>query len=231
MGVGYNPKIVTSGLVLALDAANIKSYPGSGTTWTDLSGNGNNGTLTNGPTFDSGNSGIINFVAASTQYVSVTDSASLSLTTATVETWVKFSTLNTRIIFCGKGDGVSNPTTEYWLEKTAGNKFSVCFSVGTPALNHPLNDTSVVANTWYHIVGTFDGSNVRGYVNGVQDSSVGSLYGNIVDTSINYSVGKLGTYPALYHNGSIAVNKIYNRALTAAEIQQNFNALRGRFGI
>ena len=61
MAVGYNPKIVTDNLILALDAANIKSYPGSGTTWTDLSGKGNNGTLVNGPTFNSGNSGSIEF--------------------------------------------------------------------------------------------------------------------------------------------------------------------------
>jgi len=55
------PNIVTSGLVLQLDAANTKSYPGSGTTWTDLSGNGNNGTLTNSPTFSSANGGIFTF--------------------------------------------------------------------------------------------------------------------------------------------------------------------------
>ncbi len=57
----HSPRIITDGLVLALDAANQKSYPGSGTTWSDLSGNGNNGTLTNGPTFDSGNNGSIIF--------------------------------------------------------------------------------------------------------------------------------------------------------------------------
>jgi uncharacterized delta-60 repeat protein len=61
MGISYNPRIVTDGLVLALDAANPKSYPGSGTTWTDLSGNGNTGTLTNGPTYSSANGGSIAF--------------------------------------------------------------------------------------------------------------------------------------------------------------------------
>ena len=61
MGVAYNPNIVTDGLVLCLDAANKRSYPGTGTTWTDRSANGNNGTLTNGPTFDSANGGSIVF--------------------------------------------------------------------------------------------------------------------------------------------------------------------------
>ena len=61
MALSHSPLIVTDGLVLCLDAANKKSYSGSGTTWTDRSGNGNNGTLVNGPTFDSGNGGSIDF--------------------------------------------------------------------------------------------------------------------------------------------------------------------------
>jgi hypothetical protein len=61
MGLGHSPRIVTDGLVLCLDAANARSYPGTGTTWTDRSGNGNDGTLTNGPTFDSDNGGILSF--------------------------------------------------------------------------------------------------------------------------------------------------------------------------
>ena len=61
MSINYNPRIVTDGLVLLLDAGNTKSYPGTGTTWTDISRNGNNGTLTNGPTFDSANGGSLVF--------------------------------------------------------------------------------------------------------------------------------------------------------------------------
>ena len=85
MGVTYNPKIVTDGLVLALDAANVKSYPGSGTTWTDMSGNGNNVTLTNGPTFSSDNGGSIVFDG-------VNDTATLSnpstLSNYTLSLWI-----------------------------------------------------------------------------------------------------------------------------------------------
>ena len=61
MAFNFSPKIVTNGLVLALDAANTKSYPGSGTVWSDLTPNGNNGALTNGPTFNSANGGSIVF--------------------------------------------------------------------------------------------------------------------------------------------------------------------------
>lgn len=79
MALNHSPKIVTNGLVLYLDAANQKSYPGSGTTWTDLSGNGNTGTLTNGPTFSANNNGGIVFDGAN-DYVSISNSSSLNIT-------------------------------------------------------------------------------------------------------------------------------------------------------
>ena len=232
MGLAHSPRIVTDGLVFCIDAGNSKSYPGSGTTWSDLSGNGNHGTLTNGPTFDSANNrGVFLFSSASSQYVTVSDSASLTASTMSVEAWVKFSVAGTRIIYCGKGAGGSFADTEYWLERTAGNKFSVWFSNGTTGSNHLLASSSVSIDTWYHVVGVYDGAAIRGYVNGLQDPATFSLTGSVVNTSIAYSIGRLGSYDALYHNGSVAVNRIYNRALTAAEIQQNFNALRGRFGL
>jgi hypothetical protein len=216
---------------MCLDAANAKSYPGSGTAWTDLSGRNNNGTLINTPTFSSANGGLINFTAASSHYVSVTDADSLSSATLSVEAWVRFSVAGTRIIYCGKGGGANFADTEYWLERTAGNKFSVWFSNGTTGSNHLLASSSVSTNTWYHVVGVYDGTAIRGYVNGVQDPATFSLTGSLVSTSIIYSIGRLGSLASLYHSGDIAVNRIYNRALSAVEIQQNFNALRGRFGI
>jgi len=80
MASNYNPSIVTSGLVLALDAANTKSYPGSGTAWTDLSGNGYTGTLTNGPTYSSSNGGYFAFVGASNQHAAVANTTVLQFT-------------------------------------------------------------------------------------------------------------------------------------------------------
>ena len=94
MGVAYNSRIVTDGLALCLDAANSKSYPGSGSTWTDLSGNGNNATLTNGPTYSSANGGSIVFDGVN-DYVAPT-----GLTNAlwqgnwTVSFWVNFDIIN-----------------------------------------------------------------------------------------------------------------------------------------
>ena len=86
----YGPKIVTSGLVLCLDAANKRSYPGTGTTWTDLSGNSNNGTLTNGPTFSAGNQGSIVFDGTN-DYAYQSLFTNAITTTLTFDVWVKFS--------------------------------------------------------------------------------------------------------------------------------------------
>ena len=87
MAVAGGPNIVEDGLVLALDAANKKSYPGSGTVWSDLSGNSNDGTLTNGPTFSSNNSGIFSFDGANDIVVGPATVNSLSSTTMTISIW------------------------------------------------------------------------------------------------------------------------------------------------
>jgi hypothetical protein len=201
------------------------------TIWKDLTVNVNNGTLTNGPTFNVSNNGVISFTAASSHYVSVADTDLLSPSTISVEAWVYFTVLGTRIIYCGKGAGGSAADTEYWLEKTAANQFSIYFSNGTSSQNHLLASSSVLLNVWYHVVGTFDGSTMRGYVNGVQDSATFSLSGSIVNTGAAYAVGRLGTLASLYHSGYIGVNRIYNRALSATEILENFNAEKARFGL
>ena len=88
MALSHSPRIVTNGLVLALDAANIKSYPGSGTTWTDLSGIGNNGTLTNGPTYSSANGGSLVFNGTD-NYVSLPANSINTNADLTLNYWVK----------------------------------------------------------------------------------------------------------------------------------------------
>ena len=83
MGLSHSPRIVTDGLVFCLDAANIRSYPGTGTTWTDLKG-GNEGTLTNGPTFSSDNAGSISTDGSNDSWLPFSvSSASFSLSSVT----------------------------------------------------------------------------------------------------------------------------------------------------
>ena len=239
MGVFAGPEIAESGLVLALDAANSKSYPGSGTTWTDLSGRGNTGTLTNGPTYSGSNSGSLSFNHTDLEYVSFSSSSSLQFLNRlpyTLEAWV----------YPTRNPGAANYTGIFDRESNAGSGrdgYNLYFlgSAGTDTYffterftsgsYNPVSVTlnqSVSVNNWHHIVGTYDGTTLTLYRNG---SSVGTpviTTGNITNTSKTLTVGVRG---GQYFGGNISNAKIYNRALSAQEIQQNFNATRSRFSI
>src|SRR6056300_758964 len=108
MAFAHSPKIVTDGLVLALDAGNPKSYPGSGTVWRGKSGNGNNGTLTNGPTFSSDNGGAIVFDGAD-DTVSIPHDSTIDFATNSfsLHTWVRTDQVGSTKFIMGKGDGVA----------------------------------------------------------------------------------------------------------------------------
>ena len=225
MGLVHSPKIVTDGLVLALDAGNVKSYPGSGTTWYDKSGNGNNGTLTNGPTFATGS---IVFDGVN-DYVNCGNSTSLQITgSITLSTWINFPTLFSSQYyppFIIKGVNAS-----YMLY---GNSVTnqVRMRIGSNSAANVLDSTSTFSiNTWYNIVGTYDGSAMKIYVNGVCDSQK-SLVGTIPTGSDNVHLGFNPIGEAIVYNGKIATTQIYNRALTSDEVLQNYNATKGRFGL
>jgi hypothetical protein len=229
------PPIVTNGLVLNLDCGNRLSYPTSGTTWTDLSGNNNNGTLTNGPTFNPNNLGSIVFDGAD-DYVNCGTQPSLNLTGGiTLGCWVYFNNINRREIFVGKGDGIGAPSTQYWIEKTSNNNFLLLLSVVVGSIPTDsrliLNDFIIQNNQWYYVCLTYNKQIYRGYVNGVQNSQTISMNFDMHTTSRNLGVGRLGDLPALSLLGGISVAQIYNRALSQAEILQNYNAYKTRFGL
>ena len=232
MGIAYNPSIVTNGLVLCLDAGNTKSYPGSGTTWTDLSGRGNNGTL-NGPTYSSNNGGTLIYTNTSITTVSMSD---LRPTTGiTQESWF-LSTNNTTQVFIGSQYGTSsNNSYAIWLN--AANQWAAGVNIGG-SFNYQTYNSTVSTNVWYHFVHTYDGANQRMYINGSQVFSwatTGSIAYDTNNTLLavgndwNGSVYNVGASVGV--QGRLSIAKIYNRALTDTEIQQNFNALRGRFSI
>jgi hypothetical protein len=228
------PPIVTNGLVLNLDCGNRLSYPTSGTTWTDLSGFENNGTLTNGPTYNPNNLGSIVFDGAD-DYVNIVDNNSINLIDGiTLSCWVYFNNINRREIFIGKGDGVGASSTQYWIEKTTDNKFLLLIDVVTPTPTDSrlvLNDFIIQNNQWYYVCLTYNKQIYRGYVNGVQNSQTISMNFDMHTTSRNLGVGRLGDLPALSLLGRISVAQIYNRALSQAEILQNYNAYKSRFGL
>ena len=228
MGAFAGPEIPSDGLVLALDAGNTKSYPGSGTTWTDLSGNGNTGTLTNGPTYSSANGGSIVF-DGSNDYIPIPENSALNTQTPTVEVWVK-----------------TNATTQngFWFEKGQVNTQYSLFQEGAViqwrmnldgSVNNLSTTTATYMNTsnWYQVVATYTSGSRKLYINGTLVNSDAQT-GTITTNANGMSIGAYGGFNGsrgYYYNGNIASVKIYNRALSATEIQQNFNATRGRYGL
>tara|TARA_R110000765_G_scaffold309459_1_gene402984 strand:- start:41 stop:727 length:687 start_codon:yes stop_codon:yes gene_type:complete len=228
MGTVYQPKIVTDGLVLCLDAADRKSYSGSGTTWTDRSGNINNGTLTNGPTFDSANGGIFNFDSLDDRVI-ISNSTSLNPTAGlTIESWVNFDTNSADFIF-EKGD----VNTQYSL-----------FSHGTDIVFRTFHDADstftttstsksnagIVNGQWHHIVGSWDGYTKKIYVNSMEKLSANKT-GALKTRTTAAAIGTFGNYVSYPFGGKLAKVSIYSGGLTSTEVLQNFNALRDRFKI
>jgi hypothetical protein len=224
-------QIVQSGLVLHLDAGNAASYPGSGTTWTDLSSNSKNYTLTNGPTYSSSNGGIITFAGASSQRAT---SAATLFNSTTFNTY----TMNLWAYPTGAGnfvqvDGQTTVNTGYHYSAIEISAAGVIkFGQWTGGMTTIATSTQSL-NAWYNLVITYNGTTATAYVNG---ASVGS-------TNIIWSSPGANTFMALmaidttnmgtgaYASGSLGAFMVYNRGLTAAEVTTNFNALRGRFGV
>ena len=230
MGAFAGPDIVDNGLVLALDAGNSKSYPGTGSTWTDLSGRAGIGTLTNGPTFSSANGGSIVF-DGSNDFV-LTSSVATYGNNTTWEAW----------IYCTANVSEYNMFMGRYLPYFGfytGNRFIFSNLIGGIQCTITTPTTNLTLNTWYHATFTtsYDGANTTMiiYTNGIQTAS-GVFAGTQGNYSNPFMIGDgndttNGTSSWLPFQGRVSNIKIYNRALTAGEIAQNFNATRSRFGV
>jgi hypothetical protein len=223
MSTSYSPKIVTDGLVLALDAANVKSYPGSGTSWSDLSGNNNNGTLTNGPTFSGENGGSIVFDGVN-DFVQCT--GTVSLTAATFIVWIRRNGTQGTYdgILFSRGTSVtginfqaSNQLGYHWNE--IPNTYDWASGLTLPDLAWSMCAVSVTSTT------------ATAYL--YQASGLTTATNTVSPTSTTLDDIKIAQDDegGRFFNGNIAQASIYNRALTANEVLQNFNATRGRFGV
>jgi hypothetical protein len=234
MATNYNPRTVTDGLVLALDAANRKSYPGSGTTWTDLSGRGNNGTLTNGPTYSSANSGSIVFDGVD-DYGTIEANSSFQLGNGyTLCAWVKASNNPGNYAgICGTFDVIP---FGYFGQNFAifpgSQRFSFLVSGWSGGqLQYIDATTQYTIGRWYYLVGTNLGVNCNFYIDGNLDTTY--TQAAVASNPGPTTKFKIGRYYQdtnnFYFPGNIAGIKYYNRALTSAEVQQNFNALKSRY--
>ena len=226
MGTSYNSSIVTDGLVLCLDAANPRSYPLSGNTWLDLSGQGNNGTLTNGPTFSSTNRGVFDFDGTN-DYVACgnLDSYLTGITDVSFMTYATTDIVdsNTRII-AGRYEGSNG--WEMFIHTTNvlrwGGRENTSLFIAVES-SFQLN-----TNQWYFFAGTKQGNVWNLYIDGNLHSSTTAGNGTTTFVSKPLSIGRqFGSY---YWNGKIANTLVYNRALSADEVRRNYNATRGRYG-
>jgi len=218
----YGDRIVTSGLVLALDAGSTKSYPGSGTTWFDRSGNRNNGTLTNGPTFSSANGGSIVFDGGD-DYVLTGFTSSVAFTW---NTWFK-----TDVVSSGYKNIISIKTPNYILMLMDSGSNNMGFWTSDGLNGKSLNMGPISTTVWYYASFVREGNSIT---NGYKTYLNGSFKGNFnTGTWSSSDVLVLGgrTDTAQYFDGNIACAQIYNRALSATEVSQNFNATRRRFGL
>jgi hypothetical protein len=227
MSIGYNPSIVASGLVLCLDAANPRSYPGSGTAWTDASGNGNNGTLTNGPTYSSSNLGSIVFDGVDDN-VNAGNGASLSMGTGdfSLESYFRpTGSANYRIIL-QKGNPGIGVNRGYRLRIEIDNTIHFVVTGDTEQV---AISSAITYNNWYQVLATKESSGLKIYLNGAL-SGTGTTPAGTTTVSNNFTIGLQdgGNWP---FNGNISLIRVYNRSLTASEVLQNFNAQRGRYGI
>ena len=223
MSASSGPRIITDSLVFHLDAADVKSYLKSGSVWNDRSGRGNHGTLVNAPIYSPTNLG--NFQFLNNTYISTPNNTALDTQTPSVEVWVK-----------------TNATTQngFWFEKgTVNTQYSLFqesnviqwrMNIGGTTTNLSTT-TATYMNTsnWYQVVATYSSGSRRLYINGIlvnSDTQSGTISTNSVGAIIgSYNNG------GYYYNGSLAICKVYNKALTLQEIKENFNATKSRFNL
>ena len=223
--------IVKNGLVLNIDAANSSSYSnpltytGTGLTAYDLSGFGNTATLVNGTGFTGTNGGAFLFDATD-DYISMGTASSVKPTQLTLACFFKINAINAPNVIVGKQGPVSGAASYALVVQNGQLYFRISNSSGT---EYNASTSFSNTSTYNYAVGTYDGSNLRLYLNG---ASVGS-------SSVAISIGYSDSYPLLmgYYANAFATNmsigslKLYNRPLSATEIQQNFNAMRERYNI
>jgi hypothetical protein len=223
MSFDNGPRIVTNGLVLALDAADRNSYPGSGTTWTDLSGNGRDGTLTNGPTYSATNGGSIVFDGTNNFVQCV---GSLTVTAATFVSWIRRNGNQNQydgILFSrgtnitGMNFQVSNQLGYHWND--ALNTYNWQSGLTIPDL------------TWCMVAVSVTSTAAIAYLcqsSGITTATNTVSHGSSLLNDIKLAQDDFGSR---FFTGNIAISQLYNTALSAAEVRQNYDATKSRFNL
>jgi len=232
MSTRCGPNIIENGLVLALDGANRKSNPGSGTTWTDLSGNGKDGSLANGASFQTTNGGSVAFDGVNDRVTLYASNQLIGNQYATLEAWIKSSDDGTGSgnygNFLGTRVGQNMSINRYSTTNTA--VFLTDFTSGN--LNAPIGSINVFDQNWHHVVGVNNFGICSLYVDGTLEGTDSIKSGTNID--LNAEVMAIGNDPnntSRTFYGEVAIARIYNRALSTSEVLQNYNAVKSRFGL
>tara|TARA_B100001939_G_scaffold307751_1_gene287985 strand:+ start:361 stop:1095 length:735 start_codon:yes stop_codon:yes gene_type:complete len=244
MAAFAGPNVVEDGLVLALDAGNTKSYPGSGSTWTDLIGS-KNGTLTSGPTFSSDNGGSIVFDGIN-DYIDLGTqlNSDISLTDVTISFWAYIDSTAADEAFVSIGSFTINRPLMIWYDTIVSstdntgtndvgggstNVITVMVTDTTSEKRFSTSDNALSATTWHNISVVLDVTNntFYTYIDSVEAAKWvdNNTSGGINSSGLDFMISPFSTYL----DGRISNFFVYNKALTAAEVAQNYNALKGRY--
>jgi hypothetical protein len=218
--------IVTNGLILNLDAGFTPSYPKTGTVWYDISGGGNNATMYNGLTYNSG--GWMDFDGSD-------DYCQISYNGSNMSSWSTGQTISIWM-YHNITSGRRNPWNQAyggygtWTHEQGG---SINYYYGNAGSNNlpytALGSAAVPRETWTHMCVTRTTSLITWYRNGVSTGTQTNPYGTLTSTTSNITIG-FG-YTGVYWQGRMAIIQSYNRALSSSEVLQNYNAQKGRFGL
>ena len=215
--------VVQDGLVLYLDAGNDVSYPGSGNKWFDLSNNGNTGTLVNGVGYSASNGGALSF-DGSDDYVSL-GTKNIITTDFSVNMWVKVTAATKEVFFFSFG--YNDSSSALMFKHPDINILYIIYSNSGTTTQY-ASSFEITQNVLYNITWTRNGSNNILYINGFD---IYSFSNSTILSSCIYDIGWASSRnkTTAYYQGNIYTTSLYNRALTAAEVSQNYNALKGRY--
>lgn len=230
-----NGRIVTDGLVVCLNAADKTSYPGSGTTWYDVSGNRNTGTLTNGPTFNSDNGRYIVFDGVDDYVLANNTSLNSQFSTTSVSHFMWVYPTGAGVLVSELGQSTPNIA---WHDSNIEISVSGSFSFSTwhGSLTNKVVSSNLSFNTWYYVGFAYDGTTLTAYINGVSigtttftrdppyNNGFQTHYALFATDSTNMGTTTTGV-------GRSAAFSVYNRDITATEVLQNYNATKSRFNL
>lgn len=226
MSAFAGPEIVNDQLMLCLDGANIKSYPGTGTAWADISPEGKSATLTNGPIYSSNNGGFFSFDGTN-DYAIISNIRELDgLSNYTASIWVRIDSsmtgIDCRFFWHGNYGAL--------FYKRTSDEIRVYMLINDPGVVVEATIGTCQFNTWFNLVGTYDGAGVNSYVNGQLITR--QLFSGTLKAANNPNRFLVGGAVGSYHTKcDIANVLIYRKTLTDEEIMRSFNATRGRFGL